>query len=150
MKKMKLAKTSIIFMFVLMVTVAFFGCSTSMEYINQGDVVEGKHYELVIDKIEVTDAVQFINPAEGNVFVAVKFHYKNITEESVEYKELPTITLHHQKMKKNTKSTMMRQYLCHHRRRGLFYNDRTAGSGANTHGRRSIRSVQGRCRSGNA
>lgn len=64
-----------------------------MEYINQGDVVEGKHYELVIDKIEVTDAVQFINPAEGNVFVAVKFHYKNITEESVEYKELPTITL---------------------------------------------------------
>ncbi|MGI6350051.1 MAG: hypothetical protein GX245_06100 [Eubacteriaceae bacterium] len=93
MKKMKLAKTSIIFMFVLMVTVAFFGCSTSMEYINQGDVVEGKHYELVIDKIEVTDAVQFINPAEGNVFVAVKFHYKNITEESVEYKELPTITL---------------------------------------------------------
>ncbi len=30
----------------------FFGCSTSMEYINQGDVVEGKHYELVIDKIK--------------------------------------------------------------------------------------------------
>ncbi len=92
MKKTKFAKIGAILMFVLVAAI-FLSCSTSTEYINQGDVVAGKHYELIVDKVEVMDSVQFIDPAEGNVFVAVKFHYKNIMEQTVEYKELPTITL---------------------------------------------------------
>lgn len=89
-KKMKKLGTIVLLIFSVVV---FFGCSAKTEYIKAGDTITGKHYELVIDKVEVMETVQFIDPAKGNVFVAIKFHYKNITKESMEYKGLPTVAL---------------------------------------------------------
>lgn len=78
---------------IILISMSLFSCSAGKQYKNIGDVIQLKSCEITVEKIEQFDTMEYITPAEGNVFIAIKFNYKNITSSSMEYKSLPIITL---------------------------------------------------------
>jgi len=77
----------------LLISVSFFSCGAKKEYKNIGDVIKLSDCEITIEKVEKYDSVEYIEPKEGNTFIAIKFKYKNISEETLEYQSLPIIDL---------------------------------------------------------
>jgi hypothetical protein len=71
----------------------FLACSITPEYKNIGDVITLENCEITIDKVELLDSIEYVTPQDGNVFIAIKFNYKNIGDETLEYKSLPIIDI---------------------------------------------------------
>jgi hypothetical protein len=91
---MKTNKVKIIFLIsAIIISMSFFSCSIGKEYKNVGDVTKLKNCEITVEKIEKYSYMEYVTPQDGNVFVAIKFNYKNTTDASLEYKSLPIIAL---------------------------------------------------------
>jgi len=81
--------TAAVVVLVIIVSIASSGESEQAEPITarRGEMVQTKRFEISIQKLEMRDEVgnDFFNssPAEGGVYVALKYKYKNISDEPI-------------------------------------------------------------------
>ena len=78
---------------IILISMTLFSCNLAKQYKNLGDTIKLKNCEITVERVEQFDIMEYISPEEGNVFIAIKFNYKNITTASLEYKSMPIITL---------------------------------------------------------
>lgn len=57
------------------------------------ETISLEQYDFVMDEIVFLDSVEYIEPEAGKVYLAVRFHYTNTTEETQKYTTMPQVQL---------------------------------------------------------
>ena len=78
---------------IIILSAALMSCNVGKEYKNTGEVIQLENCEITIQEIKQYKTMEYVSPAEGNVFIGIKFNYKNISETELESTSLPVINL---------------------------------------------------------